>query len=207
MGHARRGALVVGAILVAIALLVGSAVTFLGEPPFDARLVEHAGGLRDTPLLSDALLAATYVGWGRWLVPASLAIGLLLAISGRVRAGTAVAITTLVTTMSTRMLKQWFERARPEDGIEVLASGFSMPSGHTSSSAAFAASIWLVSGSGRRARAVRILVVAFAAATALSRVVLGVHYVSDVVAGACLGTGIAYLLAALLDRRHEAEVG
>ncbi|MCW2924898.1 MAG: superfamily, partial [Thermoleophilia bacterium] len=51
-----------------------------------------------------------------------------------------------------------------------------------------------------------VLGVLFAGTVGLSRVVAGVHYPTDVVAGWCLGTGVALVLADLLRHRRDAVV-
>jgi membrane-associated phospholipid phosphatase len=77
------------------------------------------------------------------------------------------------------------------------ASGFSFPSGHATGSAALwgsvAVAVWVV--------ARRLVVVALAvivpAAVAATRVLLGVHFVTDVVAGLLVGWAVAAGLSRL----------
>ena len=82
------------------------------------------------------------------------------------------------------------DRARPAFDPLVESLGPSFPSGHTSTAAAFFAAAALVLGRGRPA-AVRALfaggAVGAAVAVACSRVLLDVHWLSDVVAGLALG--------------------
>lgn len=82
-----------------------------------------------------------------------------------------------------------------------------MPSGHSSTSAAFAASIWLETRRGRVTWALGAGAFGIAVLSALSRVVLGVDYPFDVIAGACVGVGCACLLSALPDPLRPAELG
>jgi|SRR5689334_14284258 len=87
-----------------------------------------------------------------------------------------------------KIIKQSTGRARPcavAAGIEVGAAPldqYSFPSGHTMHAVAF--SIAAVSHHGELA----ILLVPFAALVALSRMILGLHYPTDVIAGAAIGT-------------------
>ena len=91
-----------------------------------------------------------------------------------------------------RVLKPVFDRPRPcrtHDDLSVVhcGRGRSFPSGHATVAFAF-----LVSA----APAVRFgwwALTPIAGAVAVSRVVLGVHYPTDVVAGAMLGAGIGFL--------------
>ncbi|HEY7152247.1 MAG TPA: phosphatase PAP2 family protein [Solirubrobacterales bacterium] len=64
----------------------------------------------------------------------------------------------------------------------------SFPSDHATAAFAIAVSIWL------RNRKAGWLALAMATVLALSRVMVGVHYPSDVIAGALLGTGAALIL-------------
>jgi hypothetical protein len=72
------------------------------------------------------------------------------------------------------------------------SSGFSFPSGHTAAAAATWAAVALVLGRGRPLR-VKAWLAAGAAlvtvAVAASRVLLGVHWLTDVIGGAALGFG------------------
>lgn len=92
--------------------------------------------------------------------------------------------------LSYRMLKRGTLRPRPYQVLQVAAGApaldaFSLPSGHTLHAVAFT----LVACAYYPALA--LVLVPFAAVTAASRVVLGLHYPSDVMAGAALGAAIA----------------
>ncbi|WP_339132432.1 phosphatase PAP2 family protein [Streptomyces sp. f51] len=76
----------------------------------------------------------------------------------------------------------------------------SFPSGHAASAAAFAAGVALESRGWGAA------VIPLAAAVAVSRVYTGVHFPSDVVAGAALGVGAAYAVRALAPTRDRLTV-
>lgn len=91
------------------------------------------------------------------------------------------------------VLKDLIARTRPcnaLEGVNLLVGcgkSFSLPSNHSSNAFAFAMAFWFL----RRDVATYFFVVV-AAAIAVSRVYVGVHYPFDVVAGAVLGTGCAY---------------
>ncbi|HWG89800.1 MAG TPA: phosphatase PAP2 family protein [Candidatus Thermoplasmatota archaeon] len=90
-------------------------------------------------------------------------------------------------------MKAWFARPRPQAGL-VSALGFSYPSGHAAAAALFACLMgWLIlRGVRHRLAAFALLLVAFLwiLLVAVSRLLLGVHYLSDVVAGAGLGLAV-----------------
>jgi undecaprenyl-diphosphatase len=101
-------------------------------------------------------------------------------------------------------LKLIVDRERPAVLRLVEASGASFPSGHSAAAAAGAAAAALVLGRDRR-RVVRAVLAAAAAlvaiAVATSRALLGVHWVTDVIAGVFVGWGWFVLVAVFFGGR------
>ena len=109
--------------------------------------------------------------------------------------GAEMGISYLANAILTQTFKNTIRRARPFEAYPDLifkkssGGGYSMPSGHTSSAFATATSLslnfpkWYVVAPA----------FTYAAAVGYSRMYLGVHYPSDVLAGAILGSGTAYL--------------
>lgn len=104
-----------------------------------------------------------------------------------------MAVTGFVSLLLYKGLKRWTRRPRPfAADIRVRAwiaplDEFSFPSGHTLHAVAFTliAIAWFP--------ALAWLLLPFAASVALSRVVLGLHYPSDVLAASIIGTALASL--------------
>lgn len=105
-------------------------------------------------------------------------------------------------------LKRYLPRERPFKrrlafvvGVEPVDSSF--PSGHTAGSFAAATALSAFYPEDRP------LLLAFAAAVGVSRVYLGHHFVSDVLVGAALGSGLGALAARLLGsgRRETLDTG
>jgi undecaprenyl-diphosphatase len=99
------------------------------------------------------------------------------------------------------LLKLVFARPRPAAALRLVAAGgYSFPSGHSMSSAAFYGALAVIATLElRRSRwAVAALCVALAFAIGVSRVYLSVHYPSDVAAGWVLGASCAIGLRPLL---------
>ena len=98
-------------------------------------------------------------------------------------------------------LKRAFDRPRPpvaDPAVHPLVAvphDHSMPSGHASTAFAAAVAVGLVHPR------LRWPLLALATLIAISRVWLGVHYLSDVLAGAALGTAVALLLWLLTRAR------
>jgi undecaprenyl-diphosphatase len=95
-------------------------------------------------------------------------------------------------------LKEAVGRARPVLEQPVAhAGGYSFPSGHALGAAVLYGSLAVVTSGAVRRRSVRWTLFAVAAALSLvvaaTRVLLGVHFPSDVVAGLVLGWGIVLI--------------
>ncbi|MDI1253831.1 phosphatase PAP2 family protein [Thermomonas sp.] len=108
-----------------------------------------------------------------------------------VRASLHLALTGLVALALYKLLKRWTRRPRPfASDVRIHAwvaplDEFSFPSGHTLHAVAFS----LVAMAHYPMLA--ILLVPFTASVALSRVVLGLHYPSDVLAATVIGSALA----------------
>jgi undecaprenyl-diphosphatase len=90
----------------------------------------------------------------------------------------------------TRTIKELADRVRPDLNPIAETLGPSFPSGHSATAAAFYAAAALVLGRGRPRLARALLAggaVGIAVAVAGSRVLLDVHWLSDVIAGVALG--------------------
>ncbi len=108
------------------------------------------------------------------------------------------------------LLKHLFQRARPELFRVVEESGYSFPSGHAMVSMCFygmaAFLIMRLVPSWRGRLTVMTLAVLLIVAIGISRIYLGVHYPSDVVAGYAAGSTWLALCVSLLmwqERQHE----
>lgn len=108
----------------------------------------------------------------------------------------------LSTALANGALKGLFERARPEVLLEPLHT-YSFPSGHSSAAFAFFLTLAILAGRGlpARLRLTWILLACMPAlAIAMSRVYLGVHWPSDIIAGALLASSLCSLSLAMMQR-------
>ncbi|NTZ43073.1 phosphatase PAP2 family protein [Altererythrobacter sp. SALINAS58] len=105
-------------------------------------------------------------------------------------------------------LKLLFSRVRPDIVPHLIhAEGFSFPSGHAFNSATvFIAAAFALSAHNRQLRPTLLCAAIFVAAlVGFSRVWLGVHYPSDVLAGFLGGAACAFMAAPFLDRAADAS--
>lgn len=137
-----------------------------------------------------------------FLLPAAVAILMLLTWGGRrMWVVLAVGVVALAfTDLGTNLIKAGFHRTRPchlIPDVHLLAGctrSFSLPSNHAGNMFAIATVGWLAF---RRWRGALLLL---AAGVAYSRVYLGVHYPTDVLAGALWGAGLGWGCTALAAR-------
>jgi membrane-associated phospholipid phosphatase len=149
------------------------------------------GNAHATPFTDDVLNALTHLGQ-----PATVtALAVVLGVVETVRTRSRWIIPFLVVVVAgngliTTTIKHLADRVRPSFNPIAETLGPSFPSGHSSWSAAFFAAAALVLGR-HASRRVRVALAAAAAglatAIAATRVLLDVHWVSDVVAGLALG--------------------
>ena len=100
-------------------------------------------------------------------------------------------------------LKALVDRPRPPDPL-ITTSGASFPSGHAIAGAvtAFGLVVVLWPASSRRLTAIG-FAAAFAGLMAISRTYLAAHWLTDTIAGACIGTGLALMWPAALEIARE----
>lgn len=111
------------------------------------------------------------------------------------RPGLCAAVNLVLATLLNLLLKTLIQRPRPEGYRLVAESGFSFPSGHSMVAMAFyGLLIWMVWRYEKDSVVRRLGVIGFGLVivlVGLSRIYLGVHYASDVLAGFC--ASIAWL--------------
>lgn len=133
-------------------------------------------------------------------------VACLLAMRKRAKLAVILCSGLVVTEAVMFALKHLVRRERPDILLRaVVENGFSMPSGHATSAAFFFGAIayLLVRSTNLRnwQKAIVVLVVALAvAAVDFSRMYLGVHYLSDVIAGNVLGFLGLFATVAVVER-------
>ncbi|WP_347902209.1 bifunctional DedA family/phosphatase PAP2 family protein [Pseudomonas purpurea] len=182
--HRKATLLIAG---LSLAILTG---LFLGYPHLSALdqglmtlVQEHR-----SPMLDEIAVGVTQLGEFRNMLVISAALTILLLVTKQWRHMIFAGSTLLVTALANTATKHLFARVRPEVLSDPLTS-YSMPSGHASGSFALFLTLAVLAGRGQppRMRLTWLLLGCLpAAAIALSRVYLGAHWPTDVLAGAML---------------------
>jgi membrane-associated phospholipid phosphatase len=151
------------------------------------------GAENATPASTWLLELVTWLGATVTVLAVTVGLGVLEWLRRRRLAVLAFMVTVVVgQNLIANSVKALVERERPPVPHLAPSSGFSFPSGHAAAAAATWAAVVLVAGRGRPFRSKAWLAAAAAAVTvavASSRVLLGVHWLTDVIGGAALGFG------------------
>ena len=200
---ATGGALLLWSYLALIQDVVWTDDAALRDPGITDWMVAHR-----TSGLTTAMEAITRLGSAVFLIPLVALAGLLFwATRRRLRPFAQLAVVYAVAWTAALVTKGIVDRARPpEQDWLVHVSGPSFPSQHAVAAAAVFGMLAALLLPGRRlaARAAIVtLAVLLTVAVAVSRVYLGVHWATDVAAGAALGAGLVVIaVASALWARH-----
>jgi undecaprenyl-diphosphatase len=163
---------------------------------FDEAAIRAATDLtRSEPVLHRALIAWQEVFRAGWVNLAVVLVCVWVWRRHGLRTRAMWAFVTLMVAWGLQLLaKQVVQRARPVvDEAVAIAPGYSFPSGHAANTAAAAVVltvlVWPVLGTRGRA-VVATLATVLVLVSAVDRVLLGVHYPSDVVAGIVFGVAV-----------------
>ena len=200
---------VVGACGVALGL--GALIRYSVLQAFDLRTTRTLQKLHE-PRLDAVMVGLTNAG-DPIVVPAlGLALALALRNLGLPRAAKFVFASTLSVPANIG-LKHFWDRERPDKAIVSVAvetAGTSFPSGHTMGATALYGALatlaWVHLDPRRYRLPLTLVLVAIPIGTGLSRVYLGAHWLSDVVAGAALGLFVLIPLARRYVKAIPVEV-
>lgn len=183
--------LVISTVLLAIAVVLGG-ILLAGDrnPPFqglDDAWQAFAATLH-TPFWDSLNLVLNWTGYTGMLI-FHILLALALLIRRRPRSAAFSAVAGLTVMLLTQLLKWLIHRPRPLNA-HVATDTYSYPSGHVSASTAFVLVVALLIGRGWA----WLLAIGGMLAMMISRIYLAAHWLTDVVGGACLASGVVLLL-------------
>jgi len=196
----RRGLLVSGGLLVGAAAVTALYVLPATRPAVqgvDDEVWRFAGAVRNGPTTAVAV-ALSWLGsaWVNW--PLRILALALLAWRRHWLRLAALALAVISSEVLIGVLKAAIDRPRPPGSL-ITTTGASFPSGHAVATAVTAVGLVLVlAAPGRTRWRWEVNAVLITSVMALSRVYLRAHWLSDTVAGALLGAGLALGWPALL---------
>lgn len=198
-GH-RRATLWIGCIggTLLLALFIGYPYLNDFDQGLMALVQEHRGLAIDR-----AMVMVTQLGEFKKMFVASAVLTGLLVVARQWRQAIFVGATLLGAALINTGTKLFFARMRPEVLTDPLTS-FSMPSGHASGSFAFFLALAVLAGRGQptRLRLTWLVLGCIPAATiAISRVYLGAHWPTDILAGTLLAMTVCAFSLTLSQHR------
>ncbi len=170
---------------------------------FDEAVLDYMGRHR-SPLLEQAMLEITFLGTGLVVVVIAVVAATFLWLSQHRYPAALLVVATLGEIVLNNVMKLGFARPRPHLftwGTQAMSSSF--PSGHAMSAAVVYGTVAYLAARLQRRRWARVVTFLVAAVMILlicfSRLYLGVHYPSDVAAGAVVGLAWAGFCMATLE--------
>jgi len=200
---ARRSAVVLGVSTALFAILVAVLLLWDDVDRLDVRFVIWVHRTAPENVV-DAMQVVTYAGSAIVLGVVALVSAVLLARRGRGHAAALLVAAAFGGLAATQILKAAIRRARPElDEPYLQLTTYAFPSGHAlAATATYGALAMALYMSLRARRDRRLVLAAFGALILLiaaSRVVLGVHYLLDVLAGTIGGVALLSALVVVFE--------
>jgi undecaprenyl-diphosphatase len=203
------------------AIVLGAAGLALAASPYDAQILMRLRHPDDPaealgPVwLQESIRDITALGSNTVLAIVLLLAALTLGLLGKVRRAGAAVVSAAAALSIVNLLKIVFARDRPDVLSELPVLSASFPSSHAMMSGTIYLMLGLMAAEAAERQAIRQAAVAAARAvvlaTGLSRIYLGVHWPSDVLAGWALGlvwaVASALLLSSLAERGWLEPIG
>ena len=169
--------------------------------PFDAPILNWLHGLA-TPALNHVFVLISRAGYRWGVLPLDAIILVLLGVQRRFRDGLFFGIAVVGSAVLNIVAKNHFARLRPDLWLSITPeSTYSFPSGHAMGSMTLAMAVILLCWPTRARLPVLVVSVIFVLLVGISRVYLGVHYPSDILAGWTAAIAWTFAMYSLVDRK------
>ena len=211
--HLNSGFLLLGALLIAAAALfifgwLAEEMLEGDTQRFDS-FVRTAIHQHASPGLTRLMMGFSFIGSVATISVLCVALVSVLLYFRRARLAALLAITMLGMAALDFLLKSAFHRPRPVAFFGTSPASYSFPSGHAFGALCFYGVLAAIFAARARGKATKwciwTVAVLLIGMIGLSRIYLGVHYPSDVIAGYCAGTvwvgAVGFLDRILMDRR------
>jgi membrane-associated phospholipid phosphatase len=183
------------------------------EQAFDNKIFSFFSRLSATPLLVRFMKLFTFFGSSTFLLPAYIVLILYLVSKKKFRYSLHIAVVAISSTALMFALKELTHRHRPDLPLIQGITNYSFPSGHALSSFIFCGIfvyvVWHQQLTPFYKWLYTSLLFCFAVTIGISRIILKVHYPTDVIASFCLGTEWAIMslwIMKRISRKAQAKI-
>lgn len=163
---------------------------------FDTAVIAYVKAY-SSPLLVKVMLIITFFGSTKFLLPAYILLIVFLIWKNKKAIAIDTSIIAISSTLVMYLLKTYFKRHRPDSTLVKTIVGYSFPSGHSVSIFIFcsilAYLLWQTNISSFKKYTISLLLLLCTIAVGLSRIILMVHFATDVIAAYCFA--IAWVLS------------
>jgi membrane-associated phospholipid phosphatase len=190
-------------------VVIAYKIVYQDQDAFDNAVISHLSQFK-SPGLIHMMVMITFFGSSLFFLPAYLVLIGYLLIRKHYRHAIAVALTSFASWVVLSQIKILFHRHRPPLPLVTNITTFSFPSAHAYSSLiffsllAFIVSKWQLSSLQKNTLVILLLLCPLA--VGLSRIILNVHYTTDVIAGYCLATMWLILSYMLFSKRKNVNI-
>lgn len=179
-------------VLLSITFFLGFVVLKDNETNLDRRLKEHFTKMGHNSLIA-MMAKITKFGNVETLMIISIPIVFFTVSQHNYVSASAIIMSVMLSVIAVHTLKFIFRRKRPKVTTGINYMGYSFPSGHSCVSMSFYLTIAYVLSYGYKFFFVTMLIsIVFAFMIAISRIILGVHWFTDVAIGSFIGLICAY---------------
>jgi membrane-associated phospholipid phosphatase len=169
--------------------------------PFDAPILTMLHAVA-TPTLDHFFVLMTRLGYSSGVVPLDVILLLLFVLLRRFRDDLFFGLAVIGSGVLNIVAKNHFARMRPDLWLSITPeTTYSFPSGHAMGSATLGVAVILLCWPTRWRWPVTIVSLIFVLLVGVSRVYLGVHYPSDILAGWTAAIAWTFGMYALVDRK------
>ena len=169
--------------------------------PFDAPILTMLHAVA-TPTLDHFFVLMTRLGYSWGVVPLDVILLLLFVLLRRFRDSLFFGLAVIGSGVLNIVAKNHFARMRPDLWLSITPeTTYSFPSGHAMGSATLGVAVILLCWPTRWRWPVTIVSLIFVLLVGVSRVYLGVHYPSDILAGWTAAIAWTFGMYALVDRK------